>query len=165
MSTPRKSIVNTPSIVDMLRGVGTDFRLGMQQNNFRGRKFVFCTIFLSPKGDFPQILGKHCLPCPPTCVRRPWISIRIGVCIKEKVGRHFQFMHYILLYVKVELDYICMLAMQFDNLIIFLVLLNNEKMGGKCYILFPFYKIEILYTTYTYILGHFTSFLLKTGQG
>ena len=93
MSATRKSIVNTPSIVDMLRGVGTDFRLGMQQNNFRGRKFVFCTIFLSPKGGFPQILGKHCLPCPPTCVRRPWISIRIGVCIKEKVGRHFQFMH------------------------------------------------------------------------
>ena len=74
-------------------------------------------------------------------------------------------MHYILLYVKVELDYICMLAMQFDNLIIFLVLLNNEKMGGKCYILFPYHKIEILYTTYTYILGHFTSFLLKTGLG
>ena len=60
-------------------------------------------------------------------------------------------------YVKVELDYICMLAMQFDNLIIFLVLLNNEKMGGKCYILFPNHKIEILYA----ILGCFTNLSIE----
>ena len=42
-------------------------------------------------------------------------------------------------------------AMQFYNLIIFLVL------GGKCYILFPNHKIEILYA----ILGCFTNLSIE----
>ena len=70
-----------------------------------------------------------------------------------QVGRHFQY-----ICVKVELDYICMLAMQFDNLIIFLFLQNiMKKMGGKCYILFPNHKIEILYA----ILGCFTNLSIE----